>query len=72
MTKPNTIGLGEYEDRDLLAALQQRGVLDAIIGETDTAFNTYGPMATYSDHERLVTFEKLRKMQRETVAILLR
>lgn len=72
MTKPNTIGLGEYEDRDLLAELQQRGVLDVIIGETDTAFNTYGPLATYADHERLKTFEKLRKTQREMVAILLR
>lgn len=72
MAKPNTIGLGEYEDRDLIAELQQRGVLTTIIGETDTAFNTYGPLATREDHERLETFEKLRKMQREMISILLR
>lgn len=33
MTKPNTIGLGEYTDADLLAELKERGVMEEIIGE---------------------------------------
>lgn len=32
MTKPNTIGLGEYTDADLLIELQCRGVMEKIIG----------------------------------------
>lgn len=33
MSKPNTIGLGEYTTRDLIAELQNRGVVTELLQE---------------------------------------
>ena len=40
MSKPNTVGLGEYRDSDLLAELVERGVMEKVIGANGLADST--------------------------------
>ena len=55
--KPNTSGLGEYSDRDLLQELMARETLFDIIGETPEI----SPDATLRDMNRLIGESMVRQ-----------
>ena len=66
MSKPDTIGLGEYTNRDLLQELVNRGVIKKIIGEEDYSRHI-GSEAAYDVTVR----EELRFDQEQRVKELL-